>query len=59
MLLPDCSVGQEDMKSIFGICVAVEGLSPCHLKGTGNDYWFSLLIVDMRRKSLYLHYLCV
>ena len=36
MFLPDSSMGQEDMKSIFGICVDVEGFSLCRLKGTGK-----------------------
>lgn len=36
MLLPDSSVEQEDVESVFGICVDVEGLSLCQLKGTSK-----------------------
>jgi hypothetical protein len=38
MFLPDSGVGQEDMESIFGNCVDVEGLSLCQLKGMGKGY---------------------
>jgi hypothetical protein len=49
-------VGQEDMKSIFRICVDVEGFSLCQLKGTGKGYYFSLLIGGMSRKSMCLYH---
>jgi hypothetical protein len=39
MLLPESSVGQEDIKRIFGICIDVEGFfSLCQLKGMGKSY---------------------
>jgi hypothetical protein len=38
MLLPYSSMGQEDIESIFGICVDVDGFFLCQLKGTGKGY---------------------
>jgi hypothetical protein len=29
-------MGQEEMESIFGVCVDVEGFSLCQLKGIGK-----------------------
>lgn len=54
MLLPVSGMGQDDMESMFRICVDVEGLSLCQLKGMGKDYYFSLLIGGMSRKGLCL-----
>lgn len=54
MLLPVSGMGQDDMESMFRICVDVEGLSLCQLKGMGKDYYFSLSVGGMSRKGLCL-----
>lgn len=51
MPLPVSGMDQDDMESMFRICVDVEGMSLCQLKGMGKDYYFRLLIGGMSRKA--------
>jgi hypothetical protein len=51
MFLPDSSVGQEDVKSIFGICVDIEGLPLCQSKSMGEVY--EKTVIDDSRVSFF------